>query len=339
MTDDLVRWGILGCSRIASTKVIPALMRAANATVVAVASRTPARAASIAREFGIAQTADGYDDLLSRDDIDVVYISVPNSLHAEWTIRAVEGGKHVLCEKPAAHSMPACVEMTAAAHARSRLFMEGLMYRFHPQHQLVKKTIEAGDIGEVRLIRASFSFPFGSRHSTIRLDGALRGGALLDVGCYTVDVCRWLMGGEPVAAYARLTSSPNVDVDTSCVAVLEFDDDRSGLIDASFSMFRRHRYEVVGSLGMIDVPDAFVPGGSTTVRVITQSGVARVESFEPVDQCQLEVEHFSECVRSGADPFIRPSDSCSNARALDALRASAASDCRVAVHPAVLPSS
>jgi predicted dehydrogenase len=194
-----VRWGVLGVADIAVRRVIPAIRATSNNTVVAIASRDTARAQSVAASLGIARAYGTYLDLLGDEGVDAVYIPLPNSLHAEWTVRSAEHGKHVLCEKPMAPTVAECEQMVAACRQAGVTFMEGFMYRFHPQHARVRSLIAAGMIGEVRLMRASFCVRMQRPRSDIRFSAKLAGGALMDVGVYAIDAVRWLQAADPVS--------------------------------------------------------------------------------------------------------------------------------------------
>lgn len=259
MKDQKVRWGVLGCASIALGKVIPAIQSSTNGEVIAISSRQLEKAREHAQALDIARAYGSYEELLAGPDVEAVYIPLPNSHHCAWTLKAAQARKHILCEKPAATTPEECEQMIEAYLANRVLFMEGFMYRFHPQHQRVKEIIESGAIGTVKLMRASFSFPMVERHSKIRLSKALGGGALMDVGSYCINACRCILGAEPTIVFASAEMSHDGQVDSSLIATLDFPEGVKCLIDCGFTMTRRHAYEVVGTEGKIDVPAAFVP--------------------------------------------------------------------------------
>jgi len=200
---DSLRFGILSTARVGRRRVVPAMQQAPNILVRAVASRDARRAQAFAHALSIPKAYGCYEDLLADPEVDAVYIPLPNSLHCQWTVKAAQAGKHVLCEKPLAASAREADEMIAACEANHVLLMEAFMYRFHPQNEHVLGLIQDGAIGPVRMVRAVFTFTIGS--SNIRLDAALAGGSLMDVGCYCVSVARTIVGAEPraVSAFAN----------------------------------------------------------------------------------------------------------------------------------------
>jgi xylose dehydrogenase (NAD/NADP) len=192
-----LRWGILGAADIAIRRVIPAMHAARHTTPFALASRNAARAKDVAAQLGIPRAYGSYEDLLADPDVDAIYIPLPNTLHAEWTIRSAEAGKHVLCEKPLAASVAECEAMLAACHQAGVQLMEGFMYRFHPQHARVRAMVAAGLIGQPTLIRTTFCVRMQRPPDDIRFSPTLGGGSLLDVGVYALDAARWLATTAP----------------------------------------------------------------------------------------------------------------------------------------------
>jgi predicted dehydrogenase len=274
-----------------------------------------------ASELAISNAYGSYGELLADPEIEAVYVPLPNSLHCEWTIRAAQAGKHILCEKPLALNAAECAEMEAAARQHGVLLMEAFMYRFHPQTKRVLELLRQGAVGAPRLIQAAFTFRI-SNPANIRLQPELGGGALMDVGCYCVNVSRTLFESEPieVQAYATLGAS---GVDEQMVASLRFSDGRLAQFDCALTLSRRESYQVVGTDGQIDVPVAFLPGQSdTTIHVRNTQGEA-AEIIRGVDEYQLMVEHFGECVRGQAPPRYPVSDAIANMRAIEALYRSA----------------
>ena len=203
-----VRWGVLGAARIAVHKVIPGTMRAANAEVVALASRRPDAAAKAAADLGVPRSHDSYDALLADDGVDAVYIPLPNDAHVPWALRALDAGKHVLCEKPLAPSAAEAQTLVDAAARRPDLkAMEAFMYRLHPQWVRFKELIDAAPFGELRAIQSFFSY-FNRNPADIRNDPAKGGGGLLDIGCYQISLSRWLFDAEPARVLGRVELDP-----------------------------------------------------------------------------------------------------------------------------------
>src|SRR5581483_3832727 len=243
-----VRWGILSTARI-NRALIPPLQASPESELVAVASREQARADAYAREWGIPRAYGDYRSLLADPDVEAIYISLPNGPHVEWSIACLEAGKHVLCEKPLARA-PQDVDAAFAAAARNdRLLMEAFMWRHHPQTAALVELVERGTIGELRLVRATFSSPIPPADP--RFDPALAGGALMDVGCYCVSGSR-LLCGEPVTATAHQVVAQS-GIDVRLTGTLLFAGDVVAQIDCAFDLPLRQRLEVVGSDGWFEV--------------------------------------------------------------------------------------
>jgi xylose dehydrogenase (NAD/NADP) len=302
MTAQPLRWGILSTARIARTRFVPGVRAGSEGTVAAVASRDPARAQAVAAELGIPRAHGSYEALLADPEVDAVYVGLPNGLHPEWSVRAAEAGKHVLCEKPAARTRADAERMAAAAGRAGVILMEAFMYRLHPQHARVLELIREGTIGEPVFVRATFCFAMARERreaGDVRLLEALLGGALMDVGCYAVNAARYLFGAEPVEVAALERRDPVFGVDTAFAGTLRFPGDRLAQIDGSFDAAGTQRYEVAGPGGTIQLERAFLPGdGAATVR-ITAGGQTRVEEIPGADQYALEADHVARSVRAG----------------------------------------
>jgi predicted dehydrogenase len=250
-------------------------------------------------------------------------------MHAEWTIRAAEAGKHVLCEKPLALTAAEAERMSLAASTAGVWLMEAFMYRFHPQHARARQWVEEGAIGAVRLVRAAFTFFLDpSQKANIRFSKELWGGSLMDVGCYCVNSSRWYFGAEPNAVLASADVSPEFGVDSTLAGILEFPTGRAQIV-SSLAMAGQQQVEIVGEKGRIELPQAFLPGsGDARLRLIRGGSVE--EAVVPgVDQYRLQVEHFSGCVLNGTPPALPPADAIANTRVIGALRLAAADGRRV----------
>jgi predicted dehydrogenase len=267
--------------------------------------------------------------LLEAPEIEAVYVPLPNHLHHPWTLKALESGKHVLCEKPLARNAAEAEEMCAIAEATGRALMEAFMYRFHPRSQRVKRFVDQGRIGEPRLLHSSFCFHMQEETLEAGRDPRLRpemgGGALLDVGCYGVSASRWLVGREPTAVQARALYHPG-GVDLLIVGTLHFPTEVLATVEAGFVTALRQTYAIVGTRGAIEMPhDAFIPWERDAV--FSLRGVEEEEGEEHVtpgeDEYQLMVEHFSDVVRGVAPLAYPPAESVANMRVLDALAESA----------------
>ena len=315
----VLRWGILSTARI-NRSIIPALRRLSRHELTAVASRNREAGDRYAREWDIPRVFGSYAELVADPDIDAVYIPLPNSLHAEWTIRAVEAGKHVLCEKPLAVTVEEVDSITAAARRAGVIVMEAFMYRHHPQTLRLKALIDEGAIGALRLIRGAFTFML-TRPGDVRLVTELGGGSLWDVGCYPVSMARYLTGREPerVAGFQRLSST---GIDEAFYGELDFGGAHAQF-DCGFCAPLRTHLEVIGTTGAITVMSPFKPGLDEHIVVRTDASEDRI----PIVGEMLysgQFENFADAVLSNVLPRVSLSDSRSTIAALVALYDAAA---------------
>lgn len=333
-----LRWGVLGTADIARSQVVPAIQASTNGRVVAVAGRDPQRTADFAATLGIDRTFETYAELIASPDVDAVYIPLPNSLHAEWSLAAADAGKPVLCEKPLALTAKDARRVADRFAAKSLPLMEGFMYRFHPQNVRALELVAGGAIGTVREVRAHLSVDImqAAASGNVRFDKALGGGSLLDMGCYAVNVVRRIFGEEPVAAMGDLDIDKASGVDLAASALLLFSDGRSASVSSSFKANGQGTYQIIGTRGTIEVPRAFIPGMGSRVAeglvIVVDADGHRVETrFEPVDQYRLMVEAFAGAVLSGRPVPYPAQDAVDNLRVLDAIAASARSRMRTEI--------
>ena len=321
-----VRYGIAGVSSIARKCHVPSFYGTRNARLVAVASRSASRARSLAAEHGIPLSFGTYADMLAAPEVDAVIVTLPNSLHAEWTVRAAESGKHVLCEKPLATSAAEAEAMIAAARHNGVVLMEGFTHRFLPQMDFVLGAVRHGTVGETVCVRTELTYTLKDWERDSRARAELAGGALMDAGCYCVNTVRFLMEGEPdeVHGYARMRNG----VDATFSGVMRFGE-RTAIVHASMEEPFRACCEVSGTRGRILVPDLFF---GTEVLVVSD-GRENTHRFSPVDRFRCQLEHFSRCVHRGATPRVTVDDSLGNARVL-AVLSSAAGLQHCGEHPA-----
>ena len=290
-----LRWGVLSTANIGRAAVNPAIQASRNGTLLAVASRDGERARAFAEQWGIPRHHGSYEALLDDADIDAVYVPLPNNLHATWTIRAAERGKHVLCEKPLALTAAKCREMERAAVANGVRLMEAFMYRFHPRTEKAMELARSGALGAVRSIRSTFTFRL-TRANDIRLDRAMGGGALMDVGCYCVNVSRTLAGAEPVEVQAWATWGPS-GIDEQLSGALRFQDGLVAHFDCALTLERRETYEVAGTDASITVEAGFRPGdGNVAIVEHRARGEDIRHEIAGADEYRLMVEHFTDCV-------------------------------------------
>ncbi len=322
MSATKLRWGVISTANIGRAAVIPAIQQAQNSELIAVASRSDKPARAFAEELGIPQSFDSYAALLDSTEIDAVYIPLPNNLHKEWTIRAAEAGKHILCEKPLALTAAECREMAAATDANGVYLMEAFMYRFHPRITEVADLIARGAIGRPHVIQAAFTFRL-NRPDNIRFQPELGGGALMDVGCYCVNVARTLAGAEPVAVQAY-AAWHETGVDSRMSGTLHFGDDLIAQFDCALTMERRESFVVAGTDGFLEVPDAFLPGAKD-VDIIERHGRSTpvIHQVDGVDEYQLMVEHFADAVLNQRPLRYGPDEAAANLRVIEALYRSA----------------
>ena len=328
MSDQKLRWGILSTAKIGIKAVIPAIQQSNNGVVAAIASRDATRAQETAKALRIPRAFGSYEALLESPDIDAVYIPLPNNLHKEWTIRAAARGKHILCEKPFALHAAEVGEMIAAAKQYRVLLMEAFMYRFHPQFAKLKSLIDEGVIGKVQTIRSAFSF-FLNRPNDIRIKKETGGGALMDVGCYCVNMARLVVGAEPLQVQATMVMHENQQVDDTLAAIIHFPGDVVAVFDCSFRTDYREWLQVQGIEGRLDVPRPVKPMDHPA-EIILSRGEKADAVFEPTtytapaaNHYRLMVEHFADAALNGAPLRYPPELDRGNMRAIDALYESA----------------
>jgi D-xylose 1-dehydrogenase (NADP+, D-xylono-1,5-lactone-forming) len=303
-----VRWGVLSTARI-NRKLLAGARLAPNVDVVAVGSRDRERGEAFAAEHGIPRVHGSYEDLLAAPDVEAVYIPLPNSLHVPWSVRALEAGKHVLCEKPLTRRVADAEAAFDAADRAGRLLMEAFMWRYHPQTEMLVR--QAGEIGPLRVVRAAFGFPLGDDPSNVRLQGGLDGGALMDVGCYCVSALR-LLAGEPERASGAAVAGGE-GVDKRFAGVLHLPGDVLGIFDCAFDVPARGAIEVVGDGGTLVAED---PWHGLAPRLERDGEEVPVEAVNPYGR---ELEDFSAAIREGRPPRLGREDAVGQARALEML--------------------
>lgn len=295
-----MNWGILGCANIAEQQFIPALLACPNSTLQAIASREQKKAESWARRWGAARAYGSYEGLLADPAVQAVYIPLPNHLHEEWTSKALRAKKHVLCEKPMAVSSGECVTILELAEREKRFYMEGFMYRFHPQIEQALSWIEEGRLGELRLVRGGFSFLLQDKNN-IRLQKVPGAGSLWDVGCYPLHFMNLVFGGPPQSVMAQ---GDFAAVDLSMVGVLEYGSKKRGLFDCSFDQEGRSHLEIVGTKGSILIPQPWRPDRQEVSLTLCSQGEREEVRFPVSNPYQLEIEHFQACVWEQAEPLL-----------------------------------
>ena len=312
-----VKWAIMSTANI-NRKVIPAAHASSKVELVAVASRDQMRADRYAKTWEIQRAYGSYEALLADPEVEAVYVSLPNSLHCEWAIKALEAGKHVLCEKPLSRRASEVEAAFDAADRTGRLLSEAFMYRHNPQTKRAKQLVDEGAIGELRLIRAVFSYPLYDEDN-IRLRTDLDGGALMDVGCYAVSGSR-LFGGEPERVYGEAWLGPS-GTDWVFAGMLRFPGNVVALIDCGTAMTERDELEAIGSEGSLFLDDPWhckAPG----IELRRAGRVERIE-LDLLDSYQLELENLSDAIRGDGELLLGRDDAVAQARVLEALNDSA----------------
>jgi len=315
MTQPL-RWGILGTGGIAK-KFAGQNRSAEHSHVVAVGSRRQESAEAFTKDFGGRAVA-GYQQLLEDEDLEAVYVSLPNALHCEWTIRALEAGKHVLCEKPIAANRAEAEQMFDAAERTGRVLVEAFMYRCHPAVQRFLDMARGGAVGEIRIIRSNFTFNRAEDPNDVRYQPELAGGALMDVGSYPINFSRALVGSEPTAMQV-LKHCAATGVENFAVGSLQFGDDGPlAAFTCGMCVTSDRTTYVGGSEGYMAIDTPWISDG--TFRIVRGDDTEVITAGGPLDQYALEAKVFGEVIRGEAVPWITREDSLGNMRVLDRLR-------------------
>ena len=327
-----MRWGLLSTANL-NRKLLAGVRGTDEATVVAVASRDRSRAEQFAREHGIERALGSYEELLEDPEVEAIYNPLPNSMHVPWSVRALEAGKHVLCEKPLTRRPAEVEEAFTAAERSGRLLMEAFMWRHHPQTRRLRELLDEGVIGRVRLVRAAFSFPIQhTEPPDIRLRSELDGGALMDVGCYCLSGARLVAGAEPErVAGEQVLGGDGVDIAFS--ATVRFPDDVIAQFDCGFAVGHRSELEAIGDEGSLSVSDPW--HGRTPGIRLTRDGDVEAIEIAPANPYAHELANFARAARGEAPPLLGVEDAVAQARAIEALYASAESGCSVALEAPV----
>ena len=311
-----VRWGILGCARIARLQVVPAILRCPNSMLQAVASRDVAKLTEFRSLFGDFIEHASYEALIENPSVDAIYLPLPNSLHREWAIRAMRAGKHVLCEKPLALNTGEAEEMIRTSRECGVLLMEAFMYRYTERMGKVSDVLKSGVLGQIRSINSTFRF-FLDRKNTIKEQPELGGGAMYDVGCYPLNLIGLVTQTEPVSIAVECDKSHGVDINLS--AALRYADGLIATLHCGFNAFERNYSEIVGTEGALLVPDTFLdtPGQITLLTTRGSESIAVAAS----DRYGEEIRDFSAAIQERKDPKLCLEESLRNMRILDHIQA------------------
>lgn len=320
-----IKWGILGCAGIADQHLIRAIGQSRAGEVMAIASRSPAKARAMARKHGIPRHYGSYEELLSDAEVEAVYIPLPNHLHCEWVVKAAGAGKHVLCEKPLALNAAEAARMTEACRHARVMLAEGFMYRHHPRYERARQIVRSGQIGEVRGIAGYFTFDLTGRVGDIRFRADMGGGAVYDDGCYPISASRLLLGIEPEAVTAHAMFSPAHDaVDMMHSVLLEFPGGVGAVLQFGMWCAGRNEITVLGSKGSLSIPQAFYyePPAATRL-VLERFGEKTEERFVSLNHYALLINACNDCLLHSAPFPYGPDDAVAGSRVLEAVLRSA----------------
>lgn len=313
-----VRWGVLGVAKIATVKVIPAMQKCRRGEVLGIASRSLSRAQQAARELGLAKAYGSYEELLADPEIDAVYIPLPNHLHVPWSIKALEAGKHVLCEKPIGLSSLEAEQLVAAGrrHPRQKL-MEAFMYRHHPQWATAKRLVDEGRLGPLRAVQTLFSY-FNRNPEDVRNRADIGGGGLMDIGCYPISLSRFLFGREPRRVFAQVDYDPDFRVDRLASAIMDFGDG-SATFTCSTQLAPYQRVQIFGTEGRIEIEIPFNAPPDRPCRMWLQ-GAAGVEeiTLETCDQYTIQGDLFAAAVLDDTPVPTAIEDAVANMKVIEA---------------------
>jgi predicted dehydrogenase len=326
----MFRFGVLGLSRFALRKMIPAMRAARGVELVAIASRDAGKAAEAARELGLSRSYGSYQALLADPEIDGIYNPLPNHLHVLWSERAAEAGKHVLCEKPVSMTVAECHTLIDARNRTGVKIGEAFMVRTHPQWLRARELVRSGEIGDLRAVMTAFSYN-NRDPKNIRNVEEWGGGALMDIGCYPIHLSRFLFGEEPTRALGLIDRDPEMRIDRLTSAVLEFPSGQA-VFTCSTQMVPYQRVQILGTRGRIEVEIPVNAPPNRPCRLWVDSGAdlfgggLRTEQFEICDQYTIQGDLFSKAVRDGSEPPTPLEDSLRNMAVIDAVFRSARED-------------
>lgn len=315
MTARKVNWGVISCANIADKAVIPGIISAQNAKLYAVSSRSREKAEEFKNKHHAEKAYDNYDMLLDDPDVDAVYIPLPNALHKEWVLKAAEKGKHILCEKPLGINAQEVLDMKAACEKYNVKLMEAFAYRHSPLTHKAKELADSGIVGKLKVIEAWFSFQLDDLNN-VRLINDLGGGATYDVGCYVINIIRYIAGSEPIKVLASGETGAISGVDESSCMLFEFENGLKAAAHCAFNAAPRSGYRIVGETGIIEVNIMFNAKGELGIHVIKDDHTDIITISTP-DNYTLEVEQFGSCILEGETPLLSLDDSYGNATVID----------------------
>jgi len=322
MANKILNWGLLSTAHI-NRKLIPPLQVSKRNHLLAVGSRSQESANAYAKEKNIERAYGSYDALLADPDIHVIYNPLPNHLHAEWTIKAVEAGKHVLCEKPLALSVDEVDAIKASVHKHGRVVAEAFMYRHHPQTLMVQEIVKRGSLGTLKLIRGTFSFVL-TREGDVRLHREWGGGSIWDVGCYPISYTRTVLGGNPLEVFGWQVTGPT-GIDETFIGQMRFKGNVQAQFNSSFVIPFHAFMEIVGSDATLSIPTPFKPGVNEQI-FLTRDNKTKTIKIKGQELYLGEVDDMADAILLGKDSLVSLDDSRANVAVISALLESARMD-------------
>jgi len=313
-----IRFGVLSVAKIGTVKVIPAMQKCAYCEVAAIASRDLGRAQAAAGPLGIAKAYGSYEELLADPDIDAIYNPLPNHMHAPWTIRAAEAGKHVLCEKPLGLNPAEVLQMIAARDKAGVKMGEAFMIRTHPQWLRTREIVLSGEIGDLVTMHCVFSF-FNRDAANIRNRPEFGGGALMDIGCYPIQASRFVFGTEPRRVSARIDRDPDFGIDRTISGLLDFPNGQA-LFTTSMQMNPYQRVTFFGTKGNVEIEIPFNAPPDRETRIFVRVGAAeRTETFAICDQYTVQGDAFARAILEDGPVPVSLEDALGNSKVMAAL--------------------
>jgi len=311
-----IRWGVLGVAKIATAKVIPAMQRASNVEIAAIASRDLNKARAAAEQLGIPQAYGSYEELLADPSIDAIYNPLPNHLHVPWSIRAAEAGKHVLCEKPIALSVAETNELIAARDKARVKIGEAFMARTHPQWLRAAEIVRSGRIGELRVVSGYFSY-FNRDPKNVRNIAEIGGGAIMDIGCYPITLSRMLFAAEPVQVHAFIDRDPEFKTDRLASVILQYPQGHASFT-CSTQLVPYQRMHIFGTTGRIEIEIPFNAPPDKPTRIFVND---EVEEFPVCDQYTIQGELFSRAILENTEVPVPLEDALKNMSVIEKILA------------------
>jgi predicted dehydrogenase len=318
-----IRIGVLSTAKIAREKVIPAMQKARHCKITAIASRDTEKAKNTALDLGIHKAYTSYEDLLSDPEIDAVYNPLPNHLHVQWSIRSLEAGKHVLCEKPIGMDAADARKLLAESQKYPRLkVMEAFMYRYHPRWKRTVELVKAGKIGDIKAVHSFFSY-YNDDPLNYRNSSEMGGGGLMDVGCYSISVARLIFGRKPIYAKGISESDPDFKIDRLTSGIMDFGTGTS-VFTCSTQCHKDQYVKIYGTRGKIELDWPFNPDFTkpTLLKAVIDDDISITEEFEPCDHFTLQADAFAKCILDDTTVPLPLQDSVENMEVIDQIKKS-----------------